>query len=238
MIMLHDSDHELLLQRLAAGDALAEDERELVRACPDCARIGGEIGKLQTRLERAGERRRNVVAEARAAPPPADGPARLERLVKLPAPAFGRPSVLRWGMLAAGLAAGLAMWLWVDGDRTQPAPADPGVGFMLGSPWIKPVSPVDGSVEAGSYGPFRFRVEERRMGWYTVEIHDAEGPLGDPLLVSPELDAGPEPYTWNPTEAQDAALPDAIRWRVTWHPTDSAATSESSAWFSASRSPR
>jgi hypothetical protein len=238
MIMLHDSDHELLLERLAAGDALAEDERELVRACPDCARIEGEIGKVQARLERAGARRRDVVAEARAAPPPADGPARLERLVKLPAPAFGRPTVLRLGLVAAGLAAGLAVWLWVDRDRTQPAPADPGVGFMLGSPWIKAVSPVDASDELGSYGPFRFRVEERRMGWYSIEIHDAEGPLGDPLLVSPELEAGSEPYEWNPTEAQDASMPDAIRWRVTWHPMDSAARPESSAWFSASRSPR
>jgi hypothetical protein len=238
MIMLHDSDHELLLQRLAAGDALAQDERELVRACPDCARIEREFGKLQARLTRVGERQRDVVAAALAAQQPADGPARLERLVRLPAPAFGRPTVLRMGLVAAGLAAGLAVWLWVDRDRTQPAPTDPGVGFMLGSPWIKPVSPIDASGEVGPYGPFRFRVEERRMGWYTVEIYDADGPLGDPLATSPELDAGPEPYEWSPTEAQAAALPDEIRWRVTWHPADGAARSESSALFSASRSPR
>jgi hypothetical protein len=235
MIMLHDSAHERLLERIAAGEPVAQDERELLRACPDCARIEREMGTLQTRLTRVGTRQRDVVAAALAAQQPADGRARLERLVKRPAPAFGRPTVLRLGLVAAGLAAGLAVWLWVDGDRTQPAPTDPGVGFMLGSQDIKPLPP-EGAVGSGSYGPFRFQVQERGMGWYTVEIYDAEGPLGDPLAISTEFDAGPEIHTWNPTEAQAAAWPDTIRWRVTWHPPDSAARSESSALFSASRS--
>lgn len=233
MIMVHDSAHELLLERIAAGEEIARDERQLLRDCPDCTRIESEMHTLQARMERVAARRREVLASARAAPVPPQWHERLKR------PAGGVDTSRRTSprvavLAAAGLAAGLALWLWIGrGARNEPQPPA-GSGVMLGGQEIEVLAPLD---SAPSYGAFRFRVGAQGPGWYTVEVSDPDHPSSEPLQRSPELEAGPEIITWIPIEAEQATWPDRIEWRVTFAPADGSRPVVVGS-FSASRSPR
>jgi hypothetical protein len=215
--MLHDSAHERLLERLAAGDSLALEERETVRTCPDCALLDREMGVLQARMDRVGARQREIVAAALA------GPRR----------AAPRPAArLVW--LAAAAAVLLALWLAFDRRGSGDGEDVPGAGVYLGDSEIEPLDP-EGPVDG--FAAFRIRVVDGGAGWYTVEVFGPEGDPRDPILRSPALEALDGQLTWTPTQKQLDELPDEIRWRATHDPGDGGPPVRSRL-VSASRSPR
>jgi hypothetical protein len=211
MSQLHDDTHERSLERLATGEPVSQRELEVLRACEVCGRQERELGALQSRLERVGRRRREVLEEAFSAPVPPDARRQLERLVHGRKPEHSRRFPLLVSLAGASVAAGLSLWLWIDNGRPPKEEPATGVGVLLGDPQIEGLSPI-GAV--ASFGLFRFRVEGTPIGWYTIEVFDPADRSSRPLLRSPELDAGPQIHQWSPSEEQQAEFPDAILWRV------------------------
>lgn len=230
--MSHTPEHDRWLEQALAGSGHVPDEmaREL-RACELCAPAWDESVRLQADLDRAGGRRREVLATARAIRG-APGEARVgqwfhDQAGREASRRHSRGSRPLW--LLAIAAALLVVAFLGRGLLTREAPA----GYRVLGADVEVVAPGE-----------RTSREGLRFAWRGVSIEDpryrvvVEGRAG-PDAGWARVGGTPQPLRtteWQPDPDVVATWPDVVRWRVAAYPAHGEDEVANSGWSQVSLS--
>ena len=203
---LHRREHheEALAALLTADDAAGRTrvafEASPLARCAECRGRYEQHAELAQRLDALGRLEEDDLAATLAAPPVEPGPA--EEALRQRLASGARPARARrapWGWIAAAVAAGLALVLWL---RRVERPREPGPILGSGIVTVHPVGEVD------SFAPFTWEHAGSGAGWYRVIVM----PAGSE--TTPTDSGALRTTSWNPEPAVMAAWGDEIRYRV------------------------
>ncbi|MEM7202425.1 MAG: hypothetical protein AAF628_19290 [Planctomycetota bacterium] len=198
-----DDRRAQLLEEVVTGARLPDDPevRALMVRDPEWAAELAELVAMQRVLDATGESEAATLRQAAATP--------------LPSPP--RPTSRRWLWLAAAAAAAALALAFL---LRRGAEDDPGATVL--GPAVELLEP-RGDVTA--YGTFRWRGSLPPGGWFEVRVF-AE-PAGRPPVARSQTRL--REASWQPDAAEQAGLPQRIRWQVTTFDAGGAAVERASA---------
>ena len=206
----HAESHEILLERVVAGDLSSADSevRARLAECPECHELLSQMQNLMGKLTRAGELEqealRDVLGQKALPPATAEQEKRIRALVAARGGLRPRPTARKWVALVSGIAAGLVLLGLL---YRVLVPARPGE-VLLGHDRIACERPVGADAD---FGTFSWHFDLPKRGRFELLVWDDSSPEGAQPLVK-EVDLT-EPR-WTPELEDQRQWPERIRWEV------------------------